>query len=100
MAKRTWSVTAAVVGSKWMGDYEAETGEEALEMAREKADVSLCHQCSDECEDPQIEHMSAESNGEVVTDEETWEDRARAAKWTPPKAKKGARKRAQGVPAK
>jgi hypothetical protein len=29
--------------------------------------------------------MTAECDGEVVTDEETWQDRARAAGWTPPK---------------
>ena len=85
MSKKTWSVSAAVVGSKWIGDYEAETGEEAIQKAYEHAHVSLCHACASQCEDPSIEHMTAECDGEVVTDEETWQDRARAAGWTPPK---------------
>ena len=84
MSKKTYSVTAAVVGSKWVGDYEAETGEEAIQKAYEHAHVSLCHECASECEDPSIEHMTAECGDEVVTDEETWQDRARAAGWTPP----------------
>lgn len=41
MSKKTFSVSAAVVGSKWIGDYEAETGEEAIQKAYEHAHVSL-----------------------------------------------------------
>jgi len=51
-----------VVGSKYLGEFEAETEEEAIEKGLESnaAHVSLCHQCSGECEDPTIEEGSAE----------------------------------------
>lgn len=83
--KKTWTVTAVVVGSKYIGKYEAETGEDAIEMASADADVRLCHQCSDECEDATIESLDASSGDDVVSDREAWQDRAREAGWTPPK---------------
>lgn len=89
MSKKTWSVTAAVAGGKYIGDFEAETGEEAIAMAAGSASVDLCHQCASECENAECEWMTAECDGETVTTEETWQDKALAAGWTPPKAKKG-----------
>ena len=89
MSKKTWSVNAAVAGGKHIGDFEAETGEEAIEMASRSASVDLCHQCASECENAECEWMTAECGDEVVTTEETLEDKAIAAGWTPPKAKKG-----------
>lgn len=60
--KKKWSVTGVVVGSKYLGVFEAETKEEAEQMAleSEKAYCSLCHQCTDECEDPEIDRCVAE----------------------------------------
>ncbi len=83
--KKTWMVTAAVVGSKYIGKYEAETGEEAIELAYADADVSLCHRCARKIENAEVEYMSAECGNDVVSGEETWQDKARAAGWTPPK---------------
>lgn len=55
-------VYGAVVGSKFLGVFEAETEEAAVEKALESDEcfVSFCHQCSDNCEDPQIETATAE----------------------------------------
>jgi hypothetical protein len=48
-----------VVGSKYLGVFEAETEEEATEkaLASEAACISLCHQCAGECEDPEVERI-------------------------------------------
>jgi hypothetical protein len=53
---KRWHVTGTVVGSKYLGEFKAPTKEKAIQMALESeaATVSLCHHCSDECEDPQI----------------------------------------------
>lgn len=59
MAK--WSVYATVRGSKYLGDFEGDTPEEAQENAlRENGWISLCWQCSSEVEDAEIETTSAE----------------------------------------
>ena len=56
-----YSVNASVVGSKHLGVYEAENKEDAIRQAMdENGYVSLCHQCSSECEDAEIEDVSAE----------------------------------------
>ena len=48
-----------VRGSKYLGTVEAETAEEAKEKVYNsgKAYVSLCNQCSEECEDPEIDSL-------------------------------------------
>ena len=55
-------VSAAVTGSKYIGEFEAATKEEAIEMATNSsaAYVSMCHQCSDECQDPECTEFYAE----------------------------------------
>jgi hypothetical protein len=59
MAK--YSVNAAVVGSKHLGVYEAKNEDEAIEKAmKENGSVGMCHQCSSECEDPEINDVTAE----------------------------------------
>ena len=60
MAK--WEVFGIVRGSKYLGTVEAETEEEAQEkgLRLDSCYVSLCHQCSGECEDPEIESVSVE----------------------------------------
>ena len=89
--KRTWNVSATIVGSQHVGTYDAETGEEAIEMAGEDVSTSFCHQCTSKIENAECESMTAESGEDLVSDEETWEDRARKAGWRPP-AKKRAQK--------
>jgi hypothetical protein len=54
MAK--WAITGAIHGGKYLGTVEAATKEEAeaLGWTLPTCGVSLCHQCSNECEDPEI----------------------------------------------
>lgn len=87
--KKTWTVSASVVGGKHIGTYVADTGEEAIQMAQADADVRFCHQCDGECENAECETFTASCGNEVVTDVvPDWESKARAAGWTPPKTKK------------
>lgn len=60
--KKKFRVTGTVIGGKYLGEFEAETAEEAVEMAltSEAAYVSLCHQCCDECENAEIDSAVAE----------------------------------------
>lgn len=57
---KTWSVVAIISASKYIGEFEAETAQEACDMAWEVASVNLCHQCADEAEDPEITEILAE----------------------------------------
>lgn len=57
-----YSVTGVVTGSKHLGVFEAATAEEAIQMAMDDSEltsVNLCHQCSDDCEDPEIHEAVA-----------------------------------------
>lgn len=54
---KKYGVYAKVVGSKFLGTVEASDAQELREKVQEleyDAHVSLCHQCSGECEDPEI----------------------------------------------
>lgn len=53
---------ARVVGSKYLGEVEANSPEEAEELAwkLDSTHVSLCHQCSSNVEDPEIEEIKVE----------------------------------------
>lgn len=54
-------VTAAVIGSKVLGEYEADSEEEAIEKAGKEAGIpSICHQCSGEIDDPDFGEFEAE----------------------------------------
>jgi hypothetical protein len=57
-----FNVYATVTGSKYIGEFEAETKEDAIDQAELSggAYVSLCHQCSAECEDPEAHNFVAE----------------------------------------
>ena len=57
---RTYSVCAVVVGSKFIGRFQAESEAKAIEMAWKEADVSLCHRCASECEGAEVEELRAE----------------------------------------
>lgn len=60
-------VVASVVGSKYLGEFEAATKEEAEQLAldSENASVHMCHQCSSQCEDAEC----AEAYAELIQDE-------------------------------
>ena len=60
--KKKWSITATVVGGKYIGEIEAATKKEAMEKAlnMEEADVRFCHQCSGECENAELTEFHAE----------------------------------------
>lgn len=57
-------VYAKVVGSKFIGTFEADTSEKAIKLAEnsDEAYVSLCHQCSSKCEDPECYDFVAEED--------------------------------------
>lgn len=58
MAK--WGVYGKVVGSKFLGIVEADTKKDAEAKADEllaNAYVGFCHQCSSNCEDPEIDSI-------------------------------------------
>jgi len=57
-----YNLIGTVVGSKYLGTVEAESPEEAKEMARnlDSCSISLCHQCSCECEDAEVTEIIVE----------------------------------------
>lgn len=57
-----YNVYGTVVGSKYLGVFEASSAEEAVEKAlqSDEAYVSLCHQCAGECEDAEIHKATAD----------------------------------------
>lgn len=59
---KTFRVFASVMGSKYLGEFQAATKEEAEDMAlkSDAASISLCHQCSHECEDAAVDKVEAE----------------------------------------
>lgn len=62
-----WHLSGTVIGRKYLGEVEADTMEEAIEKGWKLCHVSLCHQCSDECEDAEIDEVFAEA---IESDEE------------------------------
>ena len=60
MGKKKWHVYASVTGTKYIGLFEAETDQGAKDLANHKAHISLCHQCADEVEGPEIAEFYAE----------------------------------------
>lgn len=53
---------AEITGGKYLGEVEAESKDKAEEVAweLESAGVSLCHSCSEECEDAEIAGITVE----------------------------------------
>ena len=51
-----------VYGGKYLGTVEADSKEEAINKAQEldSCYVSICHQCADEIDDPQIDRVQVE----------------------------------------
>lgn len=60
--RKKYDVHGTVIGGKFLGTFEAFSAEEAVEMALEEAggNISLCHQCSGECEDGFVDTAEAE----------------------------------------
>jgi hypothetical protein len=56
---KKYAVYGVVTGSKYIGEVYASSSEEAKEKAFEHDNChsSLCHQCSCECEDPEIHEI-------------------------------------------
>jgi len=56
-----YHVTGVVTGSKYLGHFEADSEEEAIEKAINSAaaSVSMCHQCAEDCEDPEVHDATA-----------------------------------------
>lgn len=57
---KRWNVYAAVHASAYLGEYEAETEDDAIEMALNEASVSVCHYCAKKIQDPEIGEATAE----------------------------------------
>jgi len=66
---KKWDVYGVVLGTKYLGVFEAFSKEEAIEKALKSGEfyVSLCHQCSKEISDPEIQSADAE---EVTSEKE------------------------------
>jgi hypothetical protein len=58
---KKWACYGVVTGGKYLGEFEAATEAEAVEMAElsDAASPTLCHQCASECEDPQVSEVTA-----------------------------------------
>ena len=71
MAK--YSVNASIHASAHLGEWEAESAEEAKQKALEaNGFISVCHQCADSIIDPEIDEIFVdliEDNTEVTCDE-------------------------------
>lgn len=56
---KTWNVTAAAMGGVFLGQFAAETAEEAIQMAlNESGSITLCHHCAQKISDPEIDEGS------------------------------------------
>jgi hypothetical protein len=63
MAKKLkkYRVYGTVVGSAYLGEFEATSKKQAEALALESTgNVILCHQCSDKIEDPEVTEAFAE----------------------------------------
>lgn len=77
-----YSVTGAVVGSTWIGEYDANTPEEAFEFARDDAGISLCHECARSVSDPEVCELTAEDveTGDATSEKTVHDQIAEQAK--------------------
>ena len=70
---KKWNANASISAGKYIGEVEAETVEEAIDKAykHRNADCSVCHQCSDDVNDPEITavHVYCAETDEHGTDE-------------------------------
>lgn len=62
---KKYTIIGIVETGKWLGMIEANSEEEALEIAEKDKNIqnnsyiSLCHQCANELDDPQITELRA-----------------------------------------
>jgi hypothetical protein len=56
---KKWAVYAKVTGSRYIGKFEADTEQEAIDEANNKSPrcgiATVCHQCSDVIEEIEVE---------------------------------------------
>jgi hypothetical protein len=59
---KTYTCYAKVVATKWLGEVEAESAIEALKLANDldTCYVSVCHQCSEQVDSPEIDEVFVE----------------------------------------
>lgn len=70
-----YQVGGAVSASTYIGVFEANSPEEAIERAYDAASVSVCHQCAAKIDDPEIAHLWAEDESGNVTSEPSEHDK-------------------------
>ncbi len=58
---KLFRVCGVVTGSKYLGDFRAQTAAEAVEMAlaAEGGRVGFCHACAHNCEDAEVSDAEA-----------------------------------------
>lgn len=66
--KKKFDVYGVVTGGKYLGQVEADSLEEAMDIVDSgkgpAQDASFCHQCAKECENPEITDLTVvESDG-------------------------------------
>lgn len=68
-----YSVTGAVHASTYIGEYDANTPYEAIELAYNDAGISLCHECARSVSDPEVCELTAEDveTGDSTSEETT-----------------------------
>lgn len=71
--RRRWRVFGAVVGTKYLGVWEASSKQEAIDKAMESdiASITLCHQCAQDCEDAEV-NSDLSTAEEIGTDDSEW----------------------------
>jgi hypothetical protein len=64
--EKLWSVYGRVVGTKFLGAFAAATAEEAIEqaLASEAAGISLCHHCTKEAGELEIDPDGCDADEE------------------------------------
>jgi hypothetical protein len=70
-----YKVGGAVHASTFIGEFEADSPEQAIELAYETAGISVCHQCADTVEDPEVACLWAEDEQGNVTSEPSDHDK-------------------------
>ena len=69
---KKYDVSLEVTGSKYVGEVEAEDLESLLDQLvdDERTGVSMCWQCSSECEDARVSRVFVYAAGKLVAEEE------------------------------
>lgn len=60
---KEWIVSGVVSGSKYLGKVKADTAAEAKALGWAlDTYISFCHECADECEDPEVTDIMVSVN--------------------------------------